>query len=210
MDPIYWRVYFKRKYSELNGSVWGCGREFGSFAFCYSFLCLVWMRAQSKSNQTISWTVNWLKSRIWQSRVFVWSPLFTKTCRFFPIADVKNLVETDQLEWWLIICLRGIAICQHFSGWNKGESFKLFHCYQWIEVFSLVFSFVGRKPIFQLLFMCSVVSGCAQAKQILSSHIFFPTLTLPSSTLCCSFVVVTSQLISPTSVTVRLASSLPS
>lgn len=151
-----------------------------------------------------------LNLNCWQSRVFVWSPLFTKTCRFFPIADIKNLVDTDQLEWWLIICLRGIASCQHFPGWNKGESFKLFHCCQWIEVFSLVFSFVGRKTIFQLLFMCSGVSGCAQAKQVLSSHIFFPTLTLPSSTLCCSFVVVTSQLISPTSVTVRLASSLPS
>lgn len=60
----------------------------------------------------------------WQSRVFVWSPLFTKTCRIFPLADIKNLVDTDQLEWWLIICLRGIASSQHFPSWNKGESFS--------------------------------------------------------------------------------------
>lgn len=115
-----------------------------------------------------SLNLNW-----WQSCVFVWSPLFTKTCRIFPVADIKNLVDT----WRWIICLRRIASYQHFPGWNQGsESFKHFHCCQWIELFSLVFSFWGRKKKkIQFFFICSVVSGCVQAKQVLSSPILFPT-----------------------------------
>lgn len=96
MYSIFWGVYFKRKSSELNGSVWGWGREFGSFAVCYSFLCLVWMREWSESYQSISWTVNWLKRRAWLTESelltkWVWfGPIYSlKPGRIFPFADIK-------------------------------------------------------------------------------------------------------------------------
>lgn len=120
------------------------------------------MREWSESNQTISWTVNWLE--------WVWlTESVLLEVRIFPFAHIKILVDTYQLEWWLIICLWGIASCQHFAGWIKGRE-----SLDWAVL--TCFWFLGEKKQ-QQIFSCSsyAVSGCAKAKQVSSSHILFPT-----------------------------------
>lgn len=79
-----------------------------------------------------------------------------------------ELVDTYQLEWWLIICLWGIASCQHFAGWNKGRE-----SLDWAVL--TCFRFLGEKK--KQIFNCSsyAVSSCAKEKQVSSSHILFPT-----------------------------------
>lgn len=162
MYSNYWRVYFKRKSSELNGSIWGCGREFGFFLpfVIHSCVWYGWESGVRATKPSVELWTGWGESD--SLNLCRWR------CRIFPVAQIKILVDTYQLEWWLIICLWGTASCQQFAGWNKGREsldWAVFTC----------FWFLGEKE--KQSFNCSsyAVSGCAKAKQVSSSHILVPT-----------------------------------